>query len=96
MAFRKLPNTKPNCLLGPLKCWVKPYSPGDTEGHDRVDRADRAAGRPAGRAAGERAGLVDFNNYKTFNRLQESLGSTLYTKPQQEDSFKQNSGLQAF
>ena len=31
----------------------------------------RAAGRPGGRAAGERAGLVDFNNYKTFNRLQE-------------------------
>ena len=34
------------------------------------NRADRAAGAPAGRAAGERAGLVDFNNYKTSNRLQ--------------------------
>ena len=27
-------------------------------------------GPPGGRAAGERAGLVDFNNYNTFNRLQ--------------------------
>ena len=55
----------------------------------------RAAGRPGGRAAGERAGLVDFNNYKTFNRLQDFRqttkvpGLSLYTKPQQEDALKQ-------
>ena len=34
--------------------------------------------RISGRAAGERAGLVDFNNYKTSNRLQESkMGNPL-------------------
>ena len=48
------------------------------------DRADRAAGRPGGRAAGERAGLVDFNNYKTFKRLQESLGSHCPQSPNEK------------
>ena len=49
----------------------------------------------AGRAAGEHAGLVDFNNYKTFNRLQHFQqttivpGLSLYTKPQQEDVLKE-------
>ena len=32
---------------------------------------------PGGRAAGERAGLVDFNNYKTFNRLQDFQQTTI-------------------
>ena len=45
-------------------------------------------GPPGRREAGERAGLVDFNNYRTFNRLQEPLGSTFYTKPQQDKSLK--------
>ena len=36
---------------------------------------------PGGRAAGERAGLVDFNNEKTFNRLQDSLGSHCTQSP---------------
>ena len=63
-------------------------------GH-KADRADRAAGRSACRAAGERTGLVDFNNYKTSNRLQDFQkttrvpGLSLYTKPQQEDVLKQ-------
>ena len=48
----------------------------------------RAAERPSGRAAGERAGVVDVYNYKTWPRLHESLGSTLFTKPQQEDVLK--------
>ena len=33
-------------------------------------------GPPGGRAAGERAGLVDFNNYKTSNRLQDFQQTT--------------------
>ena len=58
-----------------LSAWLPPSH----IGRARSGRSGRSGrpGRPGGRAAGERAGLVDFNNYKTSNRLQDYQQTTI-------------------